>query len=266
MIHKISKMKIASHELDELKYAKSLLENPSLAAKLSDLLAIPIEKGFALLPAKWSSIVNFATKKSLENALDFALNTISKKRSVKKSAVYHKIAVAATGFSGGAFGLSSVPIELPVSTLIMLRSIADIARSEGEDLSQPEAKLNCLQVFALGGRTKMDDSSETGYYAIRLSLSKIVSDAARHIAERGLTKKSAPVLVRFISIIASRFGTVVSEKIAAMAIPAIGAVGGGLVNTLFIEHFQNMARGHFIVRRLERKYGVEMIKKKYLEL
>jgi hypothetical protein len=33
----------------------------------------------------------------------------------------------------------------------MLRSIADIARSEGEDLSDPEAALSCVEVFALGG-------------------------------------------------------------------------------------------------------------------
>ena len=40
---------------------------------------------------------------------------------------------AASGAAGGAFGLASLPVELPVSTTIMLRSIADIARAEGED-------------------------------------------------------------------------------------------------------------------------------------
>ena len=41
----------------------------------------------------------------------------------------------ASGAAGGAFGLATLPLELPVSTVIMLRSIADIAISEGEDLS-----------------------------------------------------------------------------------------------------------------------------------
>ena len=27
------------------------------------------------------------------------------------------------------------------------------------------------------------------------------------------------------------------------------------MNVIFIDHFQGVARGHFIVRRLERKYG-----------
>ena len=74
------------------------------------------------------------------------------------------------------------------------------------------------------------------------------------------------MLVKFVSAIASRFGTVVSEKVAAMAIPAIGAVGGALINTFFIAHFQNMARGHFIVRRLERKYSADLVRKEYVRL
>jgi EcsC protein family len=67
----------------------------------------------------------------------------------------------ASGAAGGAFGLPTLPIELPVSTIIMLRSIADIARNEGEDLSDPETALSCLEVFALGGRAKSDDASES---------------------------------------------------------------------------------------------------------
>jgi hypothetical protein len=43
----------------------------------------------------------------------------------------------------------------------------------------------------------------------------------------------------------------------------LGAIGGASINLLFINHFQAAARGHFIVRRLERKYGGEFIKKEY---
>ena len=42
-----------------------------------------------------------------------------------------------------------------------------------------------------------------------------------------------------------------------------GAAGGAAVNLIFINHFQDMARGHFTVRRLERKYGEEMIRSEY---
>ena len=154
-------------------------------------------------------------------------------------------------------------VELPISTTIILRSIADIARGEGEDIESAETKITCLEVFALGGRSRADDGVETGYFAVRSALAQSVSEAARHIAERGLAEKGAPALVRFISNVASRFGVTVSEKVAAMAVPAIGAVGGAVVNAMFIHHFQDMARGHFIVRCLERSYDRELIQKEY---
>ena len=259
----IIETKLTEQDFADLQYAKSLLENPGLAAKLTNLLGTPIEKGFEMLPRKYGVVIELASKKSLEKALQFAVLTLGSKSPKRSQEIFHKIAVATSGATGGAFGLSAIPMELPVSTIIMLRSIADIARSEGEDLDDPEVKLNCLQVFALGGKTIKDDAAETGYYAIRLSLSKLITDAANFIAERGLTKESAPALVKFISTVAARFGTVVSEKVAAMAVPAIGAVGGALINVIFINHFQNMAKGHFIIRRLERKYGSEVIKNIY---
>jgi hypothetical protein len=63
--------------------------------------------------------------------------------------------------------------------------------------------------------------------------------------------------------VASRFGITVSEKLAAQAVPIVGAVGGALINSLFLDHFQGMARGHFIIRRLERTYGPELVKQEY---
>jgi hypothetical protein len=69
-----------------------------------------------------------------------------------------------------------------------------------------------------------------------------------------------------VSALASRFGVVVTQKAMAQTIPVIGAIGGGLVNTIFISHFQDMARGHFAIRALERKYGAEIIQDAYLQL
>jgi predicted outer membrane lipoprotein len=95
-------------------------------------------------------------------------------------------------------------------------------------------------------------------------MSGAVSEATKFLAEKGMSKAGAPALVRLTSLIASRFGIVVSEKAAAQAIPILGAASGALINTLFIEHFQNMARGHFIVRRLEKIHGEEPVRIAYL--
>ena len=175
----------------------------------------------------------------------------------------HRLASAAAGAAGGAFGFASLPIELPVSTAIILRSIADIARNEGEDLSDPAVSLACLEVFALGAHDRDDEFTDSGYFAVRGLLAKTVSEASRYIIAQGLGDQGAPVLVRLVAQISSRFGLVVSEKLAAQALPIIGAAGGAAVNYAFAEHFQKLAYGHFTVRRLERRYGREVVRAEY---
>ena len=145
----------------------------------------------------------------------------------------------------------------------MLRSIGDVARSEGEDLSIISTKLECLNVLALGGESESDDAAESGYFVVRAALAKAVAEAAQHIAEKGLAQEAAPALVRLITKIAARFEVVVTEKAVGQAVPLIGAAGGASINTLFLDHFQHMAHGHFTVRRLERKHGEKMIRKEY---
>ncbi len=103
----------------------------------------------------------------------------------------------------------------------------------------------------------------SGYYAVRVALGRTLSEAAEFVAQKGLVEEGAPIIVRFIARIAARFDVVVSEKIAAEIVPVIGAVGGATINVLFINHFQAMARGHFIVRNLERKHGEETVRKAY---
>ena len=258
-------MSLTRDDEADLRYAKDLLEHPSLAARVAGALGRPLERGFQALPAGAGELVAAATRKSLDAALTFAVASMDERR--RDSVDWgHKLAVAMTGAAGGMFGLSALAIELPVSTTIMLRSIADIARSEGEMIKAPESKLACIEVFALGGRQASDDASESAYFAVRLALAKALAEAAEHLAGRGVTGTGVPVMVRFISQVATRFGVPVSEKVVAQSLPVVGAAGGALLNTLFIDHFQDMARGHFIVRRLERSYGRETVRVAYLRL
>jgi hypothetical protein len=254
---------LAQRDLEDLTYAKLLLENPGLTARLANVIGAPLERGFALLPQDWTVTVQKAVRAALFRALELAVVTINPRSRRHASEFFHKVVVGAAGGVGGAFGLPALVFELPISTTIMLRSIADIARTEGHDVSEIQTKLNCLEVFALGGRTKTDDTSESTYWAVRAALSRAVSEAASYFAEKGILEKSAPAVARLISAIASRFGVVVSEQVAAKAVPIVGAAGGSLVNVLFMDHFQSMARGHFIVRRLEKEYGAEAVREAY---
>jgi len=255
-------MEMTPDDLSSLGRAVHSLEHPGLAARLTNMVGKPIELMGHMLPAFASEAVATATSKGLEVALKVALRTMQQSPHAG-SQVLHKALATASGAAGGAFGLATLPIELPVSTIIILRSIADIARSEGEDLSDPETALSCVQVFALGGRTGSVDASESGYFAVRGMLAKTVTEAARFIAERGVVEQGAPVLIRFITQVAARFGAVVTQKVAAQALPIVGALGGAAVNYAFIEHFQEMAKGHFTVRRLERAYGKDTVRAEY---
>jgi hypothetical protein len=129
-----------------------------------------------------------------------------------------------------------------------------------------ETRLACLEVFALGSRSPKDDAAENADWAMRAVMATAVSEAAAPIGRYGLSAESAPALVRFISIIAARFGVMVSEQVAAKAIPVVGAAAGSAINILFTSHFQAMARGHFIVRRLERSYSPHIIREVYAQI
>lgn len=246
---------LSPRDLDDLRRARTLLESQGLAVRLTEIVGKPIEIGIGLLPARSVEVVHQVTRSALQSALRVALGTLSRPGETGSSDRLHKLATATSGAVGGLFGLAGLAVELPVTTVLMLRSIGDIARSEGHDLGKPETRMACLEVFALGGPSRADDAAETGYFAVRAGLAKALADASRYVAEKGMAREGAPVLVRLVETVAARFGFVVEEKVALGAVPVVGAVGGSLVNTVFTEHFQNKARGHFIVKRLEAAHG-----------
>jgi hypothetical protein len=256
---------LSAEDRAALREAVHVLEHPGFTARLAEVIGLPVERMGRALPPAAAEAIATVTSKALQAALSVALTTLRGPPRTGSRRL-HGALVAASGAAGGAFGLVSLPIELPISTVIMLRSIAEIARRAGEDLTTPEAALACIQVFALGARTADTEGTESAYFAVRGLLAKSVSEAARYVAERGILEEGAPVLVRLLTLVASRFGIVVTQKLAAQAIPVIGAVGGAAVNYAFIEHFQDTAGGHFTVRRLERIHGKQTIREEYERL
>lgn len=254
---------IDARDLEQLDRAVDALERPTWALRIVNLIGVPIEAATKLLPSKAGKLVSRATTVAIRKALNAAVSTMSRRHRGRASKWMHRAAVATSGGVGGFFGLPGIAVELPISTVIMLRAIADIARAEGEDVTRVETQLACVQVFALGAPHAADDAAETAYYAARIGLAKALSEAAEHIAARGMAEEGAPVIVRLIARIAARFDVVVSEKLAAQAVPVVGAASGAAVNLLFVNSFQRVAWGHFTVRRLERKYGAELVKRAY---
>jgi hypothetical protein len=118
-------------------------------------------------------------------------------------------------------------------------------------------------VLALAPKGRRGLVSETSYYAARTFLAKTVSEAAANLLERGIGRAAAPAVVDVVTIVGSRFGVVVTERVAAGAIPVVGAIGGAALNLAFMDHFQKLAWAHFSIRKLERTHGAAPIRLQY---
>jgi hypothetical protein len=262
-----------SQDWRDLQRAVELLESPTLTAKMANLIGSPLEFAVKRLPDSVSRRIHGAVEAALFKSAQAALWSMDNTPGKAASTRWHKLAAATSGAVGGAFGFTTLFIELPVSTTIMMRSVADVARSEGFDLREMSTRHACLEVFALGGNSGKDDASETGYYITRGFTAEVMRHLSAELAGRavggspvmiGLTPKEAGKwLAKIVEKVAARFGVVVTEKFAAQAVPIVGAVAGATLNTMFTDYYQDVARGHFIVRRLERSYGYETVRAAY---
>lgn len=246
----------------DLEKAADLLLSPTLTARISSVVGKPMDRILRHLPKGMESRLNNLVHAALNKAVDGALWTLKNKKQ-EASPRWNKAYAAVSGAAGGAFGLAGLAVELPVSTTILMRSVADIARSEGFDLDDIATKRACIEVFALGGENESDDEAETTYYAMRLFTAEVVNTTSKELASHMV--KSAPAhlakwLADLIQKVATRFGIVITEKVAAQAVPVVGAVSGALINVMFTDFYQDMARGHFTIKRLEGKYGYDAVK------
>ena len=250
-------------DLEALRMAKFRLESPSFAMQVADLIGHPFERALNMLPGPVRENTDRLAYSALIGSLNVAVNTMKRRQGGPSRDRLHRWLGAGTGALGGLAGFWSLAVELPVSTTLMLRSIADIAAAEGQDLTKVETRLDCIQVFALGGPNPSDNAAESGYWIVRAGMSKAFTDAAAYATRFGLQREAGPPLARLISAIAARFSADVAAQSAVRMIPVVSAASAAAVNVIFTRHFQEIARGHFTVRRLEAKYGQEEVANRY---
>jgi EcsC protein family len=246
-----------SHQ-QALQRAVMNLENQDFAARLADYAGRPIARAMRLMPKAASDHFNKVVEAAILKALNIAIRSIEP-QSKRPPA---RVLAGVSGGIGGFLGIAALPIELPVTATLMLRAIADIARHHGEDLSTLEARLACVEVFALG-TPQADRQMGLSYYASRTLISRLAANATSILLDRGTANVSAPVVSSLVGEIATRFGVVVTERSAASALPVLGAVGGATVNMIFMNHFQRVASGHFAIRKLERLHGQSVVRQHY---
>ncbi len=279
MENNFSTYNMSAEDLTIIKEAKASMEDIGMLMKGLNHLGEGIESGIKLIPQKQQVWLQKNVNNILMTLVKSNLATMEKGKAFKKpSPIVYKTLVTASGALSGAIGAATgigtalFVSELALSTKFIMRSIMDIARSEGEDLYDIETQLSCLQVFSLGGNSTDDDGLETTYYTSKIALDNALKGATSYVSKNGihglnkLLLHSTNPLIKLISTVTSRFTIQVSEKFIAQAVPLIGAAGGGSINYLFINHFQKIAKAHFTIRRLERKYGDELVKTKYMEI
>ena len=145
---------------------------------------------------------------------------------------------AAMGAAGGLGGLTTSLAEIPVTTTLLLRVIEGVAAEHGFDPEEENVRFDCVQVFSSAGPLEHDDGADLAFFSARAALS-------------GSTMQA------LIARIAPKLGAVMGQKLAAQAVPILGAVAGAAVNYSYTKYYTEMAHVHFGLRRLAIDADVE---------
>lgn len=265
---------LSDQEQSFIREAAQFFSDPGTMATSLAWISEPIEKLEQKLPAEVRQTIALASKSAVEKALVTAVNTMPDNVSTtsdadmdsQRSNWLHKGATTITGAVGGFFGFAALPLELPLTTIIVLRGILDQARVHGHDLTDVETRLEALTVFTMGTASPKDDSNESGYLAARVALASAVTSAASFLAGASsqpltelIEKGAAPALVKLIAQVAKSFEIRVTQKLASDLVPVIGAISGSAMNYAFTDFYCRAANYHFGLRKLEKNYGEEVI-------
>ena len=212
-----------------------------LAGKLHGVGRRFTDVGPHLLGDDWQARYQALVEGALRNAYRvgiFGLDATDRLRPRRRCS---KLIAAATGGASGFAGAPGIAADLPVTTCLIMRSIAEIARAHGEDLASADTRQACIEVFAFGGPEISDEDIDVAYWTIRGSMSHA----------------SIALVIRQV---AARFGVMLSQKDLTQAVPLIGAAAGSTLNYVFMDYYQRMARVHFTIRALERRHDPDAVR------
>jgi hypothetical protein len=141
-----------------LKRAVAILERDSFVAKLTAMTGEPVSRILKALPRVASNQIHKAVQASLKKALDVALRGFDRPMLPEPTPWMYRAASSLAGGASGFLGLPALAVELPITTLMILRAIAAIARERGENLKDPAVRLACLEVLALAPKSRKGSS------------------------------------------------------------------------------------------------------------
>lgn len=145
-------------------------------------------------------------------------------------------AAIVTGAAGGAGGIATAVAELPLTITLILNAIRAEARAAGFDPDSPAIRAECIRTFGAGSPLDSDDGINTGFLSARLTL-------------------TGPAVHKIIATVAPRLAAAMGQKLAAQAVPVLGAVTGAALNAAFLNYYREMARIRFALLRLGQVHG-----------
>ena len=215
----------------------------SLLQKLGSTL----EGQLGLLPDGARKQVEALTLATLERALSVAGGMASLgKHAPDMGDSVAPLAAALSGAAGGAGGVLTSIAELPVTITLILGTIRAAAEAEGFDPEDPAIKAEILRCFANGTPFGGDDGVNTAFIGARFA----VTGAA---------------LNKLVATLAPKIATIMGQKLAAQAVPVLGAVSGAALNAAFLSHYRELARIRFRLLRLSQSHGAEQVIARFAE-
>ncbi|KAF0173109.1 MAG: hypothetical protein FD162_1987 [Rhodobacteraceae bacterium] len=196
-----------------------------------------LEKQMALIPAPLRAQIDRAVVSALTAAHGLA-GLAEEGPQMGRSA--STLAAMATGAAGGAGGVLTSVAELPVTITVFLHAIRAEAIRAGYDPSEPGIRAACLEVFAAGSPLQGDDGVNSAFLSARMTL-------------------SGAAIQKVIATVAPRLAASMGQKLAAQAVPVLGALSGAALNAAFLTYYREIARIRFALMRMAETSGGEAV-------
>lgn len=200
---------------------------------LMNRLGGTVENQFALLPQPVRARIEEITARALEAAYDVS-GAATRLPDPQGRATL--AAAIATGAAGGAGGLATSLAELPLTITVLLHAIRREAEAAGYDPEDPWIRAEALRAFGSGSPVAADDGIDTSFVSARLAL-------------------TGPALQKLIATVAPKLAAALGQKLAAQAVPVLGAVSGAAINAAFLRSYRETAAIRFALLRLAERHG-----------
>jgi hypothetical protein len=204
---------------------------------LANRLGAQLDEALRHLPAGARAAIDRATTAALSQAFRVAQ---AGRHAPRTGPAGTQALAALTGAMGGAGGLAGAVVEVPVTITVFLHAIRESARAEGFDPDAPAVQSECLRVLTAGSPMPQDDALDTGFIGARLAL-------------------NGQAMQKLIATVAPALSAILARKLAAQAVPVLGAVTGAALNAAYLAYFRELAAIRFALMRLTLLHGPDRV-------